>query len=121
MVAGFDRYCREVIERAPEFRLLEERETPRGWRYRLEWTCGGATTAHEVSLSWVDHNYWCGGAQAPSATAEQVLGALIEAIGRGKVCTSCRSILEGVLPGRFDLSIVRRIVPDLDTGLRRVG
>ncbi|MBL8876971.1 MAG: hypothetical protein JNM86_14340 [Phycisphaerae bacterium] len=105
-----------------QFRVMEERETPRGWSYRVVVGCGeDHSTEHEVTLSWVDHNYWCGGTQAPSVTAEQVLETLFEAVRNGVICDGLRHSFGGRLPSQFDLSLARRIVPSLDAKLKRVG
>lgn len=99
---------------------MEERETPRGWSYRVVVGAGEReSTEHEVTLSWVDHNYWCGGTQAPSVTTEQVLGTLLSAMAGGAACRSMRDARGERLPDRFDLSLARRIVPQLDSMLKR--
>ena len=101
---------------------MEERETPRGWSYRVVVGSGEEnSTEHEVTLSWVDHNYWCGGTQAPSVTAEQVLGTLLSAMADGTTRHSLRMSCPDRLPYRFDLSLARRLVPALDSMLKRVG
>lgn len=101
---------------------MEERETPRGWSYRVVVESGeNRWTEHEVTLSWVDHNYWCGGTQAPSVTAEQVLETLFAAVRSGMICDGLRDSFGGRLPAQFDLSLARRIVPSLDSKLKRVG
>lgn len=109
-----------VNESVRKFRVMEERETARGWSYRVV-LGGGESDAreHEVTLSWVDHNYWCGGTQAPSVTTEQVLATLLGAIADGAACPSMRDARGERLPDRFDLSLARRIVPKLDSMLRR--
>ncbi len=102
--------------------VLEERETSRGWSYRVVVVCGaGAPSDHEVTLSWVDHNHWCGGTQAPSVTAERVLGALVAAMADGMESGAMRDVRHGRLPERFDLSLARRMVPSIDAILRKVG
>lgn len=109
-----------VSEIVRKFRVMEERETSRGWSYRV--VLGGDETGaseHEVTLSWVDHNYWCGGTQAPSITTEQVLGTLLNAMAEGAACDSMRQARGERLPDRFDLSLARRIVPRIDSMLKR--
>ncbi|MBX3388657.1 MAG: hypothetical protein KF691_04300 [Phycisphaeraceae bacterium] len=103
-----------------KFRVMEERETARGWSYRVVLAGDEAgESEHEVTLSWVDHNYWCGGTQAPSVTTEQVLETLLNAMADGAACRPMRQAHGDCLPGRFDLSLARRIVPKLDSMLRR--
>ncbi|MGH7242604.1 MAG: hypothetical protein ACREJD_04235 [Phycisphaerales bacterium] len=111
-----------MSDESGHFRVMEERETPRGWSYRVVVDAPEADpTEHEVTLSWVDHNYWCGGIQAPSVTAEQVLGTLFDAVRNGTICDGLRDSFGGRLPTQFDLSLARRIVPSLDAKLKRVG
>lgn len=110
-----------MADRTDQFRVMEERETARGWSYRVVVERETVSTEHEVTLSWVDHNHWCGGTQAPSVTAERVLESLFDAIGRGAICDGMRQLFGGRLPTHFDLSLARRIVPSLDAEVRRVG
>ncbi len=84
--------------------LTSEREIDRGWAYdvvvnRPE----GRSTEHVVTLSWADHDHWCGGASAPSRVAEAVV----------RYAATRRE-----LPEEFDCSTVRRWFPDLDAELR---
>ncbi|MBX3379474.1 MAG: hypothetical protein KF805_05225 [Phycisphaeraceae bacterium] len=103
-----------------QFRVLEERETPRGWSYRVVvGVTSENSTEHEVTLSWVDHNYWCGGTQAPSVTAEQVLGTLLSAMTSGPSGEPVQGVRCERLPNRFDLSLARRILPRFDSLLKR--
>ena len=102
--------------------MLEERETPRGWSYRVVVGAGEEnSTEHEVTLSWVDHNYWCGGTQAPSVTAERVLEELLRAMDCREIAEAFPARFGEELPARFDLSLARRLVRGLDASMRRAG
>lgn len=81
---------------------------PRGWRYRvrLENADSASITEHEVTLSWADHDYWCGGRLAPSKTVEAVL-------------TYCIDHKSPPFPREFDASRARRWIPKIDKELRR--
>ncbi len=99
-----------------------ETETGHGWRYEVAVTReqaaqGGSTgratavrtTLHIVTLSWVDHQYWCGGSQAPSRTIESVMEFLMEREqDPGEAFT---------LPERFDAATARRWYPSIDARL----
>lgn len=116
---GFRSILADVNDLPGQFRVMEERETPRGWSYRVVVGPGDEnSTEHEVTLSWVDHNYWCGGTQAPSVTAERVLGALLRAIGGHETVEAFPARFGEELPARFDLSLARRLVRGLDASLR---
>lgn len=113
---------REVSDVQGQFRVMEERETPRGWSYRVVVGSGEEKpTEHEVTLSWVDHNYWCGGTQAPSVTAERVLEELLRAIDSAEIVGAFPARFGEELPARFDLSLARRLVRGLDASMRRAG
>lgn len=106
----------------PRVDVREERETPRGWSYRVLVRQGGqSATEHRVSLSWVDHQHYCGGTQPPSVTVEQVVNALVEAIERHALARTLPPEFGSVLPTRFDVSLARRMVPGLDATLRKAG
>lgn len=83
-------------------RVLEEYETDRGWSFRiaLQREPDEPSTEHEMTLSWVDHDHWTGGAVPPSRLAERLL-----------VIVARR---QADLPPRFDAARARRWVPDLD-------
>lgn len=82
-----------------------ERETLRGWSYAVSvsWTCG-ASSEHEVSMSHVDYEHWCGGLEPPSRVVERAV-----TIAAGTM---------GELPARFDLSQLRRRVEGFDRKMR---
>ncbi|MFI4917154.1 MAG: hypothetical protein ACIAS6_11690 [Phycisphaerales bacterium JB060] len=88
-----------------------ETATSRGWSYEVALTGPrGNCTQHEVSLSWHDHDYWCGGALAPSRLLERLLGLLTRHMGKGGTPAS--------LPARFDCATARRWLPQIDDLLR---
>lgn len=76
--------------------VQEETQTPRGWSFVV--TLGDRPTErHDVTLSWVDYEYWSHGVTPPSRIVELVLKALAE----------LRPDAE--LPPRFDASTLRRL------------
>ena len=88
-----------------------ETATGRGWSYEVTLTTAKGSSAHAVTLSWHDHDYWCGGAIAPSRLLERLLGLLLNNLGHGTTPAS--------LPDRFDCATARRWLPDLDDQLRQ--
>jgi hypothetical protein len=86
-----------------EIDIQTEEELPRGWRYTVRISKGGAETVHTVTLSWADHEFWSGGMAAPSKVLEAVVRFAVER--------------RGELPERFDASTVRRWYPEVDEGL----
>lgn len=92
----------------PRTRIVSEAEHGRGWLFVAEigpGAAGGPSLRREVTLSWADHERWCGGAKPPSVIAERVLRF---AISRG---------LLDRLGERFDASTVRRLAPDIEAFL----
>lgn len=91
-----------VRPNSPEVRIGPETETGRGWHYEIQitWT-DGATTGHEATLSWADHDHLCGGTAAPSRVMEAVIR---HALDHGR----------GDFPAKFDAATVRRWCPSLD-------
>lgn len=83
--------------------LGAESETPRGWRYAVTIRRSDIETEHDVTLAWVDHDHWCGGAVSP--------GRVVEAVIRFAAARRA-------LPAQFDCSTVRRWYPELDAELR---
>ncbi len=97
-----------------------EQETPQGWRYEIAVTrravhatrsgapisTSARTSSHVVTLAWVDHEFWCGGAQPPSRTIESVIAFLLERENDPGEGFS--------IPERFDASTARRWYPTLD-------
>ena len=83
--------------------VLDEREAAAGWVFRVRITQGeGGTTEHAVGLSWVDHDYWSGGACSPAKVVQRVMEYLIERAP------------DGVIPQRLDAASVRRRYPEID-------
>lgn len=83
-----------------------EMEITGGWIYQI--TVGDS--AHEVRLSWRDHDYWSGGAAAPSKVVQALIESLLaspEWIARGER-----------LPAFFDAAKVRRWAPLVDAEVR---
>ncbi len=90
----------------PRVQVHVETEAVRGWSYEvvIRWP-DGTESAHDVTLCWRDHDYWSGGASAPSrvvqAVVEYVLGHW-----------------EGLLPARFDAARARWWCRGIDEELR---
>lgn len=95
---------------ARSFEVGIETATARGWLYEVVLTTPSGSSTHAVSLSWHDHDYWCGGALAPSRLLERLLGLLTGHLGKGAAPES--------LPERFDCSTARRWLPEIDDLLR---
>lgn len=92
---------------SPTIEVLTEEETARGWSYRVAVSRpGGRGTEHTVTLAWVDHEHWCGGALPPSRVVESLMRLL-----------AAREH-ERPIPPRFDAAAARRWFPDLDRALR---
>lgn len=103
--------------------VTTEQEAARGWRYEVAITRDRGTqadelgrpataietTRHVVTLSWADHEHWCGGAKAPSRVVEAVISALL--VREGDV-TASGEIFS--LPARFDAATARRWFPEID-------
>lgn len=92
-------------------KVTVESETPgdRGWVFRIVVERGWAPpnpppprTEHEVTLSWVDYEYWSHGSAAPEQVARRVVEALL------------REDPFRELPGSFDASTARRWMRSLD-------
>ncbi len=81
-----------------------EYEAPSGWRFEVSLSRPGApdSSRHEMTLSWVDYEFWCHGQSSPSRVAQAVIDAVLAARP------------ELTLPPRFDASTCRRWVRDLD-------
>lgn len=82
-----------------------EHEEPRGWRFELSLARHGLAepSRHDMTLSWVDYEFWCHGQSSPSRVAQIVVESLLAAKP------------ELTLPPRFDASTCRRWVRDIDT------
>lgn len=90
----------------PRAQVVSEQDDAQGWAYEVLVRLGSAApTQHQVTLSWRDHDYWCGGNIAPS----RVVVAIVEyALSNGPKA----------LPASFDCSTARRWLPRLDQELR---
>lgn len=87
--------------------IHSEREATRGWVYTVVLhRSDGASSEHEVSLAWADHDYWSGGALPPSKVVERVIQFALE------------HRAEEDFPARFDAARVRRWLPRLDETFR---
>lgn len=84
-----------------------EHDTDRGWGYcvTMSWKSRGETS-HEITLSWVDHDQLTGGSVPPSQLVEQVATIAARAIGIDE------------LPSKFDVSSMRRAIPEFERLLR---
>lgn len=82
-------------------------ETPEaaGWSYVIQVRSDGRESSHRVHLSWLDHDYWSGGALAPSRVIQAVIEYLLDHAPEA-------------LPARFDAARARRIAPQIDQALR---
>lgn len=104
-IAAMDQPNRSTSLPKPQVVVRAEEEVDGGWLYELEVTCNAQTTHHTVMLGWRDHDYWSGGAVAPS----RVVTSLIEyALARAGM----------QLPATFDAARVRRLAPLVDQELR---
>jgi hypothetical protein len=99
-------------------RVLTETEAPRGWSFRALLPADASAapasesaapaTEIDITLSWVDYEYWSHGAKSPSYIAEVVLRAILDAQP------------DRALPAKFDASTARRWVKDLDERVREL-
>lgn len=88
-------------------RVVTETESPNGWRFVIAAPRADSTAGeHEMTLAWVDYEFWSHGMHSPSRVAEAVVGAVIGAQP------------ERELPARFDASTARRWVQGLDALVR---
>lgn len=90
----------------PAVRVLAESDAARGWTYEIlvRWPDGGESS-HAVTLGWRDHDYWSGGASAPSRVVQCVVEYVLQH-------------WDGELPVRFDAARARRWLPRIDEELR---
>ena len=100
MVPGQDN---PVASSRPAAEIGRELQGPNGWSFEVTLSRPGAeATRHDMSLSWVDYEYWCHGQSSPSRVAQAVLDNILAARP------------ELTLPPRFDASTCRRWVRNLD-------
>ncbi|HYE60515.1 MAG TPA: hypothetical protein VD997_00840 [Phycisphaerales bacterium] len=90
----------------PRVEVQTEEERPGGWSYLVIIHRTEGAQEHTVTLSWRDHDYWCGGASAPS----RVVQAVIEYV--------LRNDAPAPLPLKFDAAKARRWLPRIDQELR---
>ena len=91
----------------PRVEVSTEEERPGGWSYLVLVHRETGPISHTVTLSWRDHDYWCGGASAPS----RVMQAVMEFLLRHE---------SPPLPAKFDAARVRRWLPQIDQEIRGV-
>lgn len=90
----------------PTIELGPEVEEAHGWRYEVTLSRDDCpSSAHDVTLSWVDYDHWSKGDKPPSLVLTRLLEAAFE--------------LEPTLslPRIVDASILRRMVRGLDDAL----
>lgn len=90
---------------APTVVVELERECAHGWEYDVTIRQDESAASHTVTMSWRDHDYWCGGAQSPSRVVQAVVEYAL-------------ANLTMPLPGRFDAAKVRRWLPRIDSELK---
>lgn len=84
--------------------VTSEHECPHGWLFEISLRTPAGETSHAVTMSWRDHDYWCGGSIAPS----RVVCAVIEYVAMHS---------QTHLPAKFDASTARRWAPHIDREL----
>jgi hypothetical protein len=95
-----------MTEPVAKIEVKTEQENAHGWAYEVEIArAGGSLSCHSVSLSWVDHEFWCGGSVPPSRLIEALMAFLLQHEG------------EHPIPARFDAATIRRWYPDIDEQL----
>jgi hypothetical protein len=101
MVPGQDN---PVASGRPAAEIGREFEASHGWRFEVLLARPGSAdpSRHEMTLSWVDYEFWCHGQSSPSRVAQAVVDSLLGAKP------------ELTLPPKFDASTCRRWVRDLD-------
>lgn len=93
------------VRPAARVEIGAERCRALGWEYDVALVArDGSRTDHVVTLSWRDHDYWCGGASAPS----KVILAVLEFVIARR---------EAPFPARFDAARARRWLPTIDEEL----
>lgn len=88
-----------------EFTLDGEHETRNGWLYTFTLNLGAEISHYELTLSWVDHEHLVGGSVAPELVAKASFALAIESLGDR-------------LPGRIDVSSLRRRIDGFDANMR---
>lgn len=82
-----------------------ETETAQGWTFTITLRNADHESAHAVTMSFRDHDYWCSGSIAPS----RVVAAVVEYVAQH---------WQGTLPPKFDASTARRWTPHVDRELQ---
>lgn len=91
----------------PRISIDGEHETDHGWLYTLTVTGPtGATSDHELTLAWVDHEHLVSGLISPSLVARASGELALKHFG-----------VSG-LPQRFDVSSLRRLIGGFDDQVR---
>ncbi len=84
-----------------------EHETATGWLYTLTVTwASGATSDHELTMAWVDHEHLVGGSISPSVIAKTAARMAVDHFGQGD------------MPARCDVSNLRRRIKDFDSEIK---
>lgn len=84
--------------------VTSEQEQPHGWVFEVSLRTPKGDSNHTITMSWRDHDYWCGGSIAPS----RVVCAVIEYLAMH---------MQGDIPAKFDASTARRWTPHIDKEL----
>jgi hypothetical protein len=92
-------------DETPRVEVQTEEERPGGWSYLVLVHRARGADEYTVTLSWRDHDYWCGGALAPSRVMQAVMEYLLK--------HECPA-----LPSRFDAARARRLLPRIDQEIR---
>jgi len=92
----------DADEARPVASVLEEREGPHGWFFTLAIDHPNTTSERlELSLAWVDHDFYTGGGLKPSKLAEVIAELAAGTLGER-------------LPARADAAVFRRRIPGFD-------
>lgn len=84
--------------------ITSEQEKPHGWTFEVTLRTPKGESQHSVTMSWRDHDYWCGGSIAPS----RVACAVVEYLAIH---------MQGEIPTKFDAATSRRWTPHIDKEL----
>lgn len=99
----FDPLTHLDADRAEPVALVrEEREGPHGWIFRIALNHPKTSReTFELSIAWVDHDFYTGGGLKPSKLAEVIAELAADALG-------------DQLPARADAAMIRRRVTGFD-------
>jgi hypothetical protein len=89
----------------PRVEVQTEEERSGGWSYLVIVHHASGASEYTVTLSWRDHDYWSGGASAPSKVVQAVMEYILK--------HECPA-----LPRKFDAARVRRLLPRIDQEIR---